>query len=72
MEKQLSLTKIPNLGLIVIRQQAGTRFFVSAPNSIIIDRYGMRELIKGMISIGFLDSVDISSIIMDKGESNEN
>jgi hypothetical protein len=45
---------------------------VSAPNSIIIDRYGMRELIKGMISIGFLDSVDISSIIMDKGESNEN
>jgi len=70
LQKKLTLTKIPNLDLIVVRQGAGTRFFVSAPDSFIIDKYGMKELIKGMISVGFITEVDFHNII--KESVNEN
>lgn len=62
----VKLTKIPQLNSIVIKQEGG-HFFISAPNSIIIDREGFLQLIKALVDIGFIEEIDLTSILVRKG-----
>jgi hypothetical protein len=50
----------------VIKQEGG-HFFISAPNSIIIDREGFLQLIKALVDIGFIEEIDLTSILVRKG-----
>ena len=61
----VKLTKLPNLDSVVIKQSGG-RLFISAVDSIIIDKSGLLELIGALVKIGFIDKDDL------KGINNEN
>lgn len=54
----IELTKLPLLDSVVIKQSGG-RLFLSAIDSIIIDRLGLINLIRALIGIKFLSVDDI-------------
>lgn len=54
---------------MVIKQRQA-RFFVAAPNSFIIDRYGFLQLIRGAASIGVISKEDLKEIY--ENEENNN
>lgn len=58
---EVLLTKIPLLNSIVIRQKNG-RLFISAKDSIVIDKSGLMNLIEGLIKVDFLTVEDLSEI----------
>ena len=58
---QLTITKIPHLNIIVIRQR-GIHYFLAAPNSFLIDKEGFLNLIKGALSIDFITKEELSGI----------
>lgn len=66
---QLTLTKIPYLNLLILRQE-GIHYFIAAPNCFMIDREGFLNLIKGAVGIGFISEKDIEDYM--KGNINEN
>ena len=61
---ELTITKIPHLNIMVIKQK-GVQFFISAPDSFLIDKTGFLELIRGATNIGFIDAQDLLNIQMD-------
>jgi hypothetical protein len=64
---QLTITKIPHLNVIVIKQR-GIHYFLAAPDSFLIDKEGFLNLIRGAMSIDFITKEEISGI----GMENEN
>lgn len=48
MTAKLKIHKIPHLNVIVIKQTGGN-FFVSAPNSIVIDLFGLSSILKYLL-----------------------
>lgn len=62
---ELTITKIPNLNIMVIKQK-GVQFFISAPDSFLIDKIGFLELIRGAIGIGFIDPNELEGIASER------
>lgn len=67
---ELTITKIPNLNIIIIKQK-GVHFFISAPDSFLIDKTGFLELIKGALNIDFIEAQDLRNIAMDSVVGNQ-
>lgn len=66
---EVKITQLPLLNSVVIKQQ-GVHFFISAPNSLIIDRDGLLRLIEELVLMGFIDVwhlTDIVSRLMPEG-----
>ena len=59
---ELTITKIPNLNIMVIKQK-GIQFFISAPDSFLIDKTGFLELIRGALNIDFINKDDLKGVI---------
>lgn len=57
----VSLTKIPQLNSIVVKQEGG-HLFIAAKDSIIIDKDGLIQLIYELMKINFLDIYDIEQM----------
>lgn len=57
----LKLMQIPQLNSIVIKQEGG-HFFISTPNSFIIDKAGWIRLTEELANIGFIDRYDLKEI----------
>lgn len=53
----LKITRIPQLNSIVLKQEGG-RFFISTPNSFIIDKDGLMKLLYELIKLGFIAEDD--------------
>ena len=65
MENQMTkvtITQIPLLNSVVIRQADG-HFFISTSDSFIIDREGLLALIYELVSIGFIPTKNLEWII---------
>lgn len=58
----LTVTKIPNLNTLVIKQ-VGMRFFISTRNSVIIDVPGLAFLIKFLVMNNFFSYRILEGII---------
>lgn len=61
MALKLKLTHLSQLDTIVIKQSGG-HFFVSTPNSIIIDRAGYLQLMEALVEMGFISTGDLGYI----------
>jgi hypothetical protein len=59
---ELTITKIPHLNIMVIKQK-GVNFFISAPDSFLIDKTGFLELIRGAMNIDFITKDEIKGVI---------
>lgn len=59
---ELTITKIPHLNIMVIKQK-GVQFFISAPDSFLIDKTGFLELIRGAMNIDFITKDEIKGVI---------
>jgi hypothetical protein len=46
---KLKVFKIPNMSIIVIKQEEGGNFFVSTKDSIIIDIFGLSSILKFLL-----------------------
>lgn len=57
----VKLTRIPPLNSVVIKQENG-HFFISTPNSIIIDKAGLVRLIEELGYIGFISWHELEEI----------
>lgn len=70
---QVTITQIPLLNSVVIKQKEG-HFFISTSDSFIIDRVGLLMLIKELVVVGFLDKEDLQDMveILTRKEKNEN
>lgn len=65
MEKPLlTLTKIPNLNILVVKQR-GIHYFVAAPDSIVIDKEGFLNLIRGAMNIDFITPKELEAIALE-------
>jgi hypothetical protein len=60
---KLTVTPIPNLNLLVIKQFEGRDFFISAPNSIIISVTSLAFLIKFLVQNGFISEQVLVGIL---------
>lgn len=58
---QVSLTLIPTLNSVVIRQE-GIHYFIAAPDSFIIDRAGYLRLFFELMKIGFITFEDLEDV----------
>jgi len=58
----LKITKIPTFNSIVIRQD-GEKYFISAPNSIVISKDSLLLILEGLLKFEFLDRADLTYII---------
>jgi hypothetical protein len=56
----------------MIVRQRGVHFFISAPDSFIIDKIGFLELIKGAMNIDFISSNELEGLISEDYENKEN
>lgn len=68
---KVEITKLPVLDSVVVKQSGG-HFFISAPNSIVIDKNGYLGLFKALVEIGFITVEDISQLVAEIGIGNEN
>lgn len=62
----LEITKIPQLNSVVIKQKEG-HFFISVPNSIIIDKDGWLKLTHEFVKMGFIEKKDLDDILEKEG-----
>lgn len=69
---EVKITQLPYLNTVVIKQSPGSRFFVAATDSFIIDKAGLIKLIEELVRMGFIHPEDISSIVARIGIGNEN
>lgn len=67
MSLTVKLTKIPQLNSIVIKQEGG-HFFISTPNSFIIDEKGLLDLLEALVNIGFISTEDLKELVARKGD----
>lgn len=58
----VQITKIPLLNSVVIKQKNG-HFFISTSDSFIIDKDGLLQLIVELGKIGFIEPIDLVSVI---------
>lgn len=58
----IKVTKLPHLNSVVLKQSGG-HFFISAPNSFIIDKDGLLEMIAAMVRVNFISEEDLKEII---------
>lgn len=63
---QVTIVQIPQLNSVVIRQEPGTRFFVSAIDSIVIDKSGYLELLYQLMRIGFVSPDEVYNQVIRK------
>ena len=68
---QLTITKIPHLDTMVVKQR-GAHFFIAAPDSFVIGKNGFLQLIKGALKVNFISAEDISEISAEIGVGIEN
>lgn len=61
MQIVLKLTKIPPNSIVI--KQSGGKFFIAAPDSIIIDKAGLTRLIEELVMKEFLDTYDLQEIL---------
>lgn len=54
MASKLTVTKIPNLNQLIIKQSGGRDFFISAPDSIIMSISSLAFLLQFLIENGFM------------------
>ncbi len=57
----LKITKIPQLNSVVLKQEGG-HFFIAAPNSFIIDKSGLLQLIVELGKMEFISEKDVEAI----------
>ena len=58
----LKVTKLPQFDSVVIKQSGG-RFFIAAPDSLIIDKAGLLELIEVMVKMDFISIEEIKDTV---------
>lgn len=63
MTLKLKLTRLSQLDTVVIKQEGG-RFFISTPNSIIIDKAGYLWLMEVLIKSGFINTKDVQEVAL--------
>lgn len=63
----VKLTKIPQLNSIVVKQEGG-HFFISTPDSIIIDEKGYIQLTEELVKIGFISTESLKEIVGRQGD----
>lgn len=59
----VSITRIPKLNVLVIKQGEDDGFFYSAKNSIVIDIYGFAVLIKFLVMHGYISHRILEGVI---------
>lgn len=68
----LKITRIPQLNSVVIKQEGG-RFFISTPNSFIIDKPGFLTLIYELAMLEFVGEKELMDIVNEiRKEQDEN
>jgi len=75
MSAKLTVTKIPLLNSIVIKQYGGRDFFIAAPDSIIISIPSFSFLLRFLVENGFVSEKILEGVLEEfntqKGRSNE-
>ena len=64
----LKITKIPLFNSVVIRQEGG-RFFISAPNSIVIGKENLLLLLEGLLRFEFIDRSDLKELLYETDDT---
>jgi hypothetical protein len=62
---RLTVTKIPNLNQLVIKQYGGREFFISAPDSIIMSVSSLAFILQFLLENGFMP-VEVLQKILDQ------
>jgi hypothetical protein len=62
--QKLTITRIPRINTIVIKQEGG-KFFLASPNSIIIDIVGLSYILKFLVTNKIM-SVKVLEAIVDE------
>lgn len=63
MSPRLSITRLPYINTIVLRQSGDQKFFVSAQDSIVIDIPGLSFIIKYLVVSGIMSVKVLEGII---------
>lgn len=62
----VTITKIPQLNSVVIKQK-GVHFFIAAPDSFIIDKIGFLTLVRELVRMEFIDLKELDKIMEEEG-----
>lgn len=60
--QKLTITRIPKINTIVIKQEGG-KFFLASPNSIIIDIVGLSYILKFLVTNNIMNIKVLEGIV---------
>ena len=66
---RLTVTKIPNINQLIIRQSGGREFFISAPDSIVMSTSSLAFILQFLIENNFMDVGILKEIVTNYEDS---
>ena len=68
--QKLTITRIPKINTIVIKQEGG-KFFLASPNSIIIDIVGLSYILKFLVTNNIMSVKVLEGVLSEYYSSKE-